>query len=343
LEAALSVEEVIFEVAEALRYPVLILALAALVWVLFELGSLVAEFFRRRRRRLDGLEQAVHDSRVALGKGDTTAARVALYRVAWNKSMRNTLGSIIELRGAKNASDKISKRLAEFDYRCMRRLERTRVLVRFGPALGLMGTLIPLSPALVGLASGDVETLADNLRVAFSVTVLGLLIGAIAFTISLIRDRLYGQDYSDVEYAANEILEGGPLAPSAATPSSAASGATTPAPAGGPAAPSPASSPGGAPAPAPGGGSSPGPATAPSAIASPTSPPPRSGGNPPGGSPASPPSSGGSPGTSGGPTGGSASAEDEKGTPAVPGGPSSPTSTPPTTESPKAQGEGSAQ
>ena len=50
-----------------------------------------------------------------------------------------------------------------------------------------MGTLIPLSPALAGLAAGDVQELSDNLRIAFSVTVLGLLIGAIAFGISLVQ------------------------------------------------------------------------------------------------------------------------------------------------------------
>ena len=65
-----------------------------------------------------------------------------------------------------------------------------------------MGTLIPLSPALDGLANGDVQTLTDNLRVAFSVTVLGLLVGAIAFALSLSRDRIYGQDFSDLEYVA---------------------------------------------------------------------------------------------------------------------------------------------
>jgi biopolymer transport protein ExbB/TolQ len=65
-----------------------------------------------------------------------------------------------------------------------------------------MGTLIPLSPALEGLADGNTEELSENLRVAFSVTVLGLLIGAIAFAISLVRDRLYAQDLSDLEYVA---------------------------------------------------------------------------------------------------------------------------------------------
>jgi hypothetical protein len=63
-----------------------------------------------------------------------------------------------------------------------------------------MGTLIPLSPALASLAEGDVTGLTRDLRVAFSVTVAGLLIGMVAFAVSLIRDRLYSQDFSDVEY-----------------------------------------------------------------------------------------------------------------------------------------------
>jgi biopolymer transport protein ExbB/TolQ len=65
-----------------------------------------------------------------------------------------------------------------------------------------MGTLIPLSPALDGLARGNVNELSQDLRVAFSVTVLGLLIGGVAFAVTLYRDRIYGQDLSDLEYVA---------------------------------------------------------------------------------------------------------------------------------------------
>ncbi len=46
---------------------------------------------------------------------------------------------------------------------------------------------------------------SENLRVAFSVTVLGLLIGAIAFAVSLVRDRMYAQDLSDLEYVATTL------------------------------------------------------------------------------------------------------------------------------------------
>jgi biopolymer transport protein ExbB/TolQ len=107
----------------------------------------------------------------------------------------------------------IAKSLADYDFGVLRRLERTRLLVRAGPALGLMGTLIPLSPALAGLAAGDVQELSENLRVAFSVTVLGLLIGAVAFALSLVRDRLYGQDLSDLEFVASRLTAPVPAAP----------------------------------------------------------------------------------------------------------------------------------
>jgi biopolymer transport protein ExbB/TolQ len=47
------------------------------------------------------------------------------------------------------------------------------------------------------------------LRVAFSVTVVGLLIGAVAFALSLSRDRMYGQDLSDLEYVAAVVSDPG--------------------------------------------------------------------------------------------------------------------------------------
>ena len=116
--------------------------------------------------------------------------------------MANALNFIIEHARTAGGEHRLNKALADFDFDSQRRLGRTRMLVRAGPALGLMGTLIPLSPALTGLANGNTATLSQNLRVAFSVTVIGLLIGAVAFGLSLSRDRLYGQDLSDLQYLA---------------------------------------------------------------------------------------------------------------------------------------------
>ena len=198
----MNVEQLLFDVSEALRTPVLILSLVALVVAVVELGALLAELLRRRGRSVWQLENAAAECQGRLVAGQRAEALAALLPIARNRAMEEVLADVLEQAGRPAAEPRIAKRLAEYDYRSLRRLERTRILVRMGPALGLMGTLIPLSPALAGLADGDVATLTENLRVAFSVTVAGLLVGAIAFSISLVRDRLYAQDYSDVEYVA---------------------------------------------------------------------------------------------------------------------------------------------
>lgn len=217
----MAIEQALFDVAEALHYPVLILALASLAIVIMELGALAVELARRRHRSIAAVERATEAARQALSRGDERGALIAVRSVAWNEPMRDAIGAVIDQRHFPDAANRVAKRLADYDYRSLRRLERTRILVRAGPALGLMGTLIPLSPALGGLAEGNVTVLTDNLRVAFSVTVAGLLIGAIAFGISLIRDRLYAQDFSDVEYVSASLspAEGaGPTSPPVATP-----------------------------------------------------------------------------------------------------------------------------
>lgn len=196
----MTIEQILFDISDALRYPVLLAAIVALVWVVAEVGTLLAELRRRRGRSVARLERACDVARDALAAGDGAEALRAVRSVGCNPAMDEALTAIVEQRDKPDAANRIAKRLAEYDYRSVRRLERTRILVRMGPALGLMGTLIPLSPALAGLAEGDVQRLTDDLRVAFSVTVAGLLVGAVAYTVSLVRNRLYDQDYSDVEY-----------------------------------------------------------------------------------------------------------------------------------------------
>jgi biopolymer transport protein ExbB/TolQ len=201
------VEELIFDLAELFRIPVLILVLAALALVLVEAGAFAMELGRRRRRDTARLEQAAIRAREALAGGDLGGAQGVLWQVAWSNAMAATLGLMAARARGQDSEDRIAKALADFDYASLRRLERTRLLVRAGPALGLMGTLIPLSPALAGLAEGDVAELSSNLRLAFSITVLGLLIGLLAFGISLTRDRLYGHDLSDLEFVAATLRE----------------------------------------------------------------------------------------------------------------------------------------
>jgi biopolymer transport protein ExbB/TolQ len=75
------------------------------------------------------------------------------------------------------------------------------MLVRAGPALGLMGTLIPLAPGLSALGHGSFGELATDLKVAFAATVIGILVGTGAFVLTLARTRVYTEDLAGLERA----------------------------------------------------------------------------------------------------------------------------------------------
>lgn len=202
----MDLEQLLFDISEALRVPVLVLTVLALAVIVVEFGALVVELLQRRGRSRRRLESTVDQVIAALRGGDVGGAQAVAALAGSNGATRDALKAIVGEAGSPNAETNVAKELADYDYRNLRRLERSRIMVRMGPALGLMGTLIPLSPALAGLASGDVDTLTENLRVAFSVTVAGLMVGAFAFGISLVRDRLYGQDFTDVEFIATRLM-----------------------------------------------------------------------------------------------------------------------------------------
>lgn len=87
----------------------------------------------------------------------------------------------------------------QFEDYALRRLERVDLLARSGPILGLMGTLIPLGPGLAALSSGNIAILATAMTVAFDTTVIGLLIGLIAYVIGRIRRRWYEATWAVLE------------------------------------------------------------------------------------------------------------------------------------------------
>ena len=94
----------------------------------------------------------------------------------------------------------LKKCLDDLEIDVARRLARLSLATRVGPMLGLVGTLIPLGPALTGLAAGRIEVLAGNLIIAFTTTVFGILIGGLAYAMGLVRRAWYEQDLSDLEF-----------------------------------------------------------------------------------------------------------------------------------------------
>ncbi|KAF5414802.1 MAG: hypothetical protein C5S38_04610 [Candidatus Methanophagaceae archaeon] len=123
-----------------------------------------------------------------------------------NDFLREFILDIIETLKESKISVEAEKLLQDYELKIAKELEHARLIARVAPMLGLMGTLIPLGPALMGLTSGDIQQLATNLVVAFSTTVLGLLTGGIAYAIVLVKKRWYTQDLSDMEYVV-EVLK----------------------------------------------------------------------------------------------------------------------------------------
>jgi len=85
--------------------------------------------------------------------------------------------------------------------------QKTDTLVRLGPTLGLMGTLIPLGPGLAALGSGDINALAQALIIAFDSTITGLAAGSIGFIISKYRRMWYADELSIMESITESTLE----------------------------------------------------------------------------------------------------------------------------------------
>lgn len=97
--------------------------------------------------------------------------------------------------------------LANFEIEADKDLSTSKTLSKMGPMLGLMGTLIPMGPALVGLSTGDIASMAYNMQVAFATTVVGLFAAAIGFITQQVKQRWYLQDMTNLEFVAELLNE----------------------------------------------------------------------------------------------------------------------------------------
>lgn len=192
IAAALDLGDALSHVATALRVPVMIAAVVVLLLCALELGRFAFEAWRRwRNRRFDLGELVAH----ALAE-PSHAGHYARY--ARSPMSAQAVAAIAAAPPAERGTA-TERALVDYELAVQRRLDRTRLLVRAGPAIGLMGTLIPLIPGLAALAGGDVSALAGDLRDAFGATVVGLLVGTVAFALTLTRTRMYSEDLAGLE------------------------------------------------------------------------------------------------------------------------------------------------
>lgn len=211
-------QSAIYQISTSLLYPVIIILLGMTAFIVVEIGMFSFEWLARAGRLKGGaksndLEKGVLEAKALIDEGSFEEGVSLLENGTTKRFVYLFLDGILALKETQpDCPDmfaiNVEKLLQKCDSFISKRLERTKVMVRLGPMLGLMGTLIPMGPALLALTSGDVDTLANNLIIAFGTTVVGLLVGSVSYILYTVRRRWYEDDMNDITYIC-EVLFGG--------------------------------------------------------------------------------------------------------------------------------------
>jgi len=187
------ISNALYWISTGLLVPVIILLIYFFLRALVLVGSFFGQYLELRKtehflqKEFKGLSaDNLSDFVERLPKKNRTLVIVYL-RMLWDNRQNTPL---------------VEKTLGDFEIAADKDLAISKTLTKMGPMLGLMGTLIPMGPALVGLASGDIASMAYNMQVAFATTVVGLFSSAIGFATLQIKQRWYLQDLNNLEYFA---------------------------------------------------------------------------------------------------------------------------------------------
>ncbi len=186
-------------------YPVILLILMFVLWALVSIGEFLSEYSKRHRDTMS-LEEVCTQIRTEMSNQSTDSAVRHLRSIDQNHLVTSFAKEAAQ-HLENNKFRELERLFGEYEVKLAARLEKTRIMAIVAPMLGLMGTLIPMGPALIGLSKGDVAALADNLIIAFSTTVLGLFVGSVGYVMTLIRRRWYQYDLEDIEYVLESMLE----------------------------------------------------------------------------------------------------------------------------------------
>lgn len=193
-------------VSQSLKIPVIIILLLFAIFAVITLGRLVSQFISRKKVPVKLIKEMIYDIansetvediKNIVEKSDIQEPqKIVLCEIADSKSLGKKSREALARKLIEDEEDKIEKDL-----------QRTDIVTRIGPTVGLMGTLIPMGPGLAALGSGDVTTLAAAIIVAFDTTVIGIGAGAVAYFASKIRRRWYEQYLSNLDALSDAILD----------------------------------------------------------------------------------------------------------------------------------------
>jgi biopolymer transport protein ExbB/TolQ len=188
----------LYLISDALLIPVIIFLLLLFVRSLMLIGGGYSMFIQRSRQQksLNGLLAQMRTSAPTI---DGLTSHTG-HRTVFSRYLRQIIATP-DLRVH------AEKALSDLELEGEKELEKCKILIRTGPMLGLMGTLIPMGPALTGLAAGNLDVMAQNMRLAFSTTVVGIFIGGIGFLIHLVKRRWFLEDVKNCSYIVDVLFD----------------------------------------------------------------------------------------------------------------------------------------
>lgn len=196
------ISDILYWISTGLLVPVVIVLIILFVRALLLIGSFFGQYLAIRRT-----DAMLRDKIKALTRDSIDRLESALPK----KSTSLVVVYMRELLAARDSDANMQRLLADFEIAADKDLSTSKSLAKLGPMIGLMGTLIPMGPALVGLAQGDIASMAYNMQVAFATTVVGLFSAAIGFITQQTKQRWYLMDMTNLEFVYNIIRckEGG--------------------------------------------------------------------------------------------------------------------------------------
>lgn len=190
------ISDVMFWISTGLLVPVVVLLIALFFRALLLVGSFFGQYLSmRKNEKLIGEQMSV----LTPNNVDELLAKLPAKK---DSLVLTYMQLILEVQ---DNDAQVKRLLANFEIAADKDLSTSKTLTKLGPILGLMGTLIPMGPALVGLSTGDIGSMAYNMQVAFATTVIGLFAGAIGFITQQIKQRWYLQDMINLDFLA-EVL-----------------------------------------------------------------------------------------------------------------------------------------
>lgn len=191
------ISDVLFWISTGMLVPVVVLLIFFFLRALLLLGGFFGQYLVKRKTGAEIREQM---NTLSLENIDSLGERLPKNKQA---VIVGYMKKLVEVRKSQAQVNRVLDQYAQF---VDKDLSLPNTLQKMGPMLGLMGTLIPMGPALVGLSTGDIASMAYNMQVAFATTVVGLFAAAIGFVTKQTKNRWYKEDMSNLEFMA-DLLE----------------------------------------------------------------------------------------------------------------------------------------